>query len=469
MRVILGWLGTGAVISTLACANQQSARPDASAPTSDPIASYDVDAVVSGAVPDFAGIYRQMGLVNSGPPLSFVGSAAAFASQTPDTTLLVVAVSLPNRGLVFRRNGYTFEAFYDVELSLRRDSIQVRKISSVDTVRVTSLRETARTDESVIFTKTLRVAPGAYTVSYTVRDDIGGHQMTESALLTVPHMVGGMLSRPVLVYQAVPRAQVDSLPRFVPAPRSSVIFGSDANVLVYVEAYGTAITTPVVLALRNPDARVVWRDTAWLAQRRGLAAGLVSVPLKQVDVGVVTLSVARIGKGDTVRTPIFVGFGPDLPVVSFAEMVNYLRFFTTSSRINALRSVSESERATTWAAFLKATDQSPETPQNEALQEYFARIREANTQFRGDAMQGWLSDRGAVYVTLGEPSATYEDEGYTNDIFIGRNGRVRLLIWEYRDLQARLAFYEDMGGGAWRLTPASASTFRTLMARRLAR
>jgi GWxTD domain-containing protein len=434
----------------------------------DPLQGYSLEAVAAGDVRDFRNIYKQMGIIGSPPPISFVANPAYFASQSVDTTLMVLSISLPNRGLTFQHDGPMFRAEYEVDLVVRHDSADVQRMSAIDTVRVATLKETNRTDESVIFRRVVRVPPGIYTVSYHVRDILGQREDAAQGIAVAPRFGGTSVSQPLVVYEATPRKQLADIPQFLPAPRAAATFGTDANIPVYLEAYGTQITTPVGLTMRDQKGNIVWRDTAWLAQRHGLASGVVNIPLAQADIGVFSLTVSRPGgtPGDSARTSVFVGFGPDLPVVSFDDMVSYLRYFAASSRLQELESASGAQRAAAWRAFVQATDPDPQTPQNEALQDYFRRIRDANVLFRTDGTEGWLSDRGEVYVALGEPDDHYEREGRWAGYSPTLTSRARFLIWEYRDLQASIIFYDETGSGQWRFVPSSENTFRTLVARR---
>jgi GWxTD domain-containing protein len=141
-----------------------------------------------------------------------------------------------------------------------------------------------------------------------------------------------------------------------------------------------------------------------------------------------------------------------------------LRFFGTPSRLNALKNAPVEKRATVWADFLRATDPIPETPVNEDMQAYFGRIQEANTQFKADRNPGWLSDRGMVFVALGEPDQIYERN--VNEMLspTQTSSYARLQIWDYRQYNSQLVFYEDTG--RWRLTRGSETEFFALSSRR---
>jgi GWxTD domain-containing protein len=121
------------------------------------------------------------------------------------------------------------------------------------------------------------------------------------------------------------------------------------------------------------------------------------------------VSVVPAGTSDTVRTPYFLSFGEDLPVAPFDEMISYLRFFASAQRLCVgCAMLAPEERAQMWSDFLRDTDPVPNTSEHEALQAYFARIQLANNRFREEIPFGWLSDRGNVFVALGEPDNAYE-------------------------------------------------------------
>ena len=84
-------------------------------------------------------------------------------------------------------------------------------------------------------------------------------------------------------------------------------------------------------------------------------------------------------------------------------MLLYLRWFTAPYRLKALHDATPEARPEAWAAFVKATDSSPLTPANEDLVDYFTRLMEVATRYREEGTPGWMTDRGKVYLGLGEP------------------------------------------------------------------
>lgn len=424
----------------------------------------------AGMVPaseNMAAVYRQMGLMASDAPLPFVGKVAYFATTSPDTTLMLVTVSFSNRSLTFTRQEEQFSAPYEVRILLTRDTAAVRSITASEIVRVSSFREISRSDESIVFQRFLRVPPGQYQFSLALRDGGSSRAASQQGRVSVPAIAAGMLSTPIVVYEANARRSLDSVPRFLPTPRSSATFGIDSAIVLYLEGYGTATRTPVRLSISNERNVRAWSDTVTLERSGSLSSRLVAVPVGRTGLGVSTVTVARIGSSDSSSTRIFVGFGPEIPLMTYEELLGKLRFFATAERIRALRETPVDQRGGAWAAFRQATDPVPSTSEHEGLQAYFTRLMLADARFRSGGEMGYMSDRGMVFVTLGEPDQVFEQvTNQTNRSVYAQSGRVQ--IWEYGQYNTRLVFY-DSGIGRWQLSSSSQAEFSTLSQRVLAR
>src|SRR6266550_2480712 len=214
--------------------------------------------------PDVSELYRGIGLLAAPGPLSFVGKVSSCASAFPDTTLVLVSISIPNRALTFTREGDRYRAPYEVKLSLNRGDVEAATVNSMEIVRVGSFREVNRTDESVIFQHFFHIPPGSYSLSAMVRDVGGARAGTQEATIVVPALSVGRLSSPLLVYEATGRSTLDSAPGLLASPRSSAVFGRDSTVAIYVEGYGQGARLPVDFVVRNDKGNGLWRDSTTL-------------------------------------------------------------------------------------------------------------------------------------------------------------------------------------------------------------
>jgi GWxTD domain-containing protein len=406
---------------------------------------------------DVSRVYREAGLIVETAPVPFIGTTDVFATETPDTTLVLVTLSLPNRALTFVHEGDHYRAAYDVIIDARHNGSSTRRTQGRQTVRVVSYRETSRGDESLIFQQYLRLAPDSYTLNLTVRDAESGRTTTHDAPITVPRISRTGASSAVAVYEADPRPRRDTLPALVPNPRGSAVFGQDTAILVYVERYGG--TGPVHGEVRDARGTPVWRDSLMLPTHDSLTSGIFALPIAEIGPGIATFVSWRGTDSDTARTRLVVSFAEGLAITSFDDMLSYLRYFATPDQLQSLRTAAPADRGRIWISFLRSTDPDPATPENEALRDYFVRLEQANQRFRDDAGPGWLTDRGRVFITLGEPDQIY-DQGQ-NDI--SQRGRVQ--IWEYTQYRAQLVFVDQSGFGRFRLTMTSELEFQSLTRR----
>jgi GWxTD domain-containing protein len=274
------------------------------------------------------------------------------------------------------------------------------------------------------------------------------------------------LASPVTVHTVTPRASRAMLPDLVVSPRSAAVFGRDSVLRIYLEWYSVGATAladraPFVrFSVRSQEGQELYTDSAiastWGADGQ-FAAAIARVPVTKVGLGRQRIVAWHTAGTDTVSAPLFISPADDLAAVSFEELVGYLRYFTTAARLRSLSDTTEEARAGTWAAFLRATDPSPTTPEHEGLREYLSRLAVANARFRGEDTPGWLTDRGMVYSTLGEPDRISEPPFKAE-----RRARSRAQAWEYTQHKLRLVFVEEEAMQRWSLTPASEAEFQAV-------
>jgi GWxTD domain-containing protein len=165
--------------------------------------------------------------------------------------------------------------------------------------------------------------------------------------------------------------------------------------------------------------------------------------------------VARAGS-DSAVTPALVSFSEQWAITNFDDVVSLLRYFGQDRAVGRLRDAPGAERPALWREFLKATDPNPATPENEALEAYFRRVLVANSRFEEAGEPGWLSDRGEVYITLGEPDEIF-------DLSSDFQGPRRMIRWNYFSHRLLLDFVDETGFGRFRLTPSGRAEYHRVL------
>jgi GWxTD domain-containing protein len=403
---------------------------------------------------DTALLYREMGLLTAGEPVTFVAGVRWLAGPEADSTLAVVGVSLSNDALSFRRTGEFFEARYRVDVVFRREAVVVQQVATEEAVRVASFTETQRADESLVFQRFLLLPSGPLSVSISVRDVYGaGVSRTEGSVVVPAYGERLRLSSLVPVYRGSARSSRSEIPEFVVNPRATVPYGSD-TLSLYLEAYGVARPTTVILrALLRSDGSEVWRDTLALHPGSNVVVAVARIPTSDLPVGVLRFDGLLAGSADTVRAPALVSFSDEWAVANFEQTLALLRFFGPAAQRRALLEAPLERRAALWKEFWRDTDPDPTTPENEAINEYFRRLLEANERFGEVSEAGWLTDRGEVFIALGEPDGVLD----SGSDYRARGPRV--IRWSYTTYRLALEFVDETGFGRFRLTPSSRAAF----------
>ena len=417
---------------------------------------------------DMLKLQQGLGLLANGLPMPFSGSIALLPGPRADSALVVVSLSLPTQAFSFTRENDRFRASYIVAVEARQNGTVVARTESNQTVRVVSFKETQRADESVLFQQQLLIPTGTYTIGVLVRDGNTSRSGTQEKEVVVPRF-GGRPSTPIIAVEVTPRITAATPPELLANARSTMVLGRDTELPLYIEVRDSSSAgVPMNIAIRDDKGNALWQDTVRLPHRGDLASTVVRIPVAVLGVGVVQAAVWRTGQADTVTQPVLISFGDDLPVASFDEMINYLRFFASSSRLSTLKTGTPQQRATAWATFLRETDPISITPQNEALRDYFQRIRIANERYRDDGSAGWTTDRGMTYVALGEPDQILDNNNQSQaDVAIGQRGRLQ--AWDYTAERVRLIFQDQSGFGRWRFYGSGASDFQSALQRHLSR
>jgi GWxTD domain-containing protein len=399
-----------------------------------------------------------MGLIAESGAITMVGSVIAMVGPAPETSLVALGLSLPNRGFTFRRDRDAFQAEYRVEATFRQGGTVTRQIVRDERVRVASFRETQRSDESVVFQQFVPLPPGQYVLSLTIRDRNGPNLARTEHVFAVPRFDTVVVSAPVPVYESEPRGAAAATPAMVMNPRATVEYGAD-SMRFYVETIGLPQGDRLVVSVHDGLSRVLWEDTASLAAAAGpLRALSVAIPPSRLSMGRFELRVSFPGGRVARQAPFLVSFSDQWAVSNLEEMASLLRYFASADSLRAVLAASPEERGAAWQRFWRQTDPNPATPENEALDEYFARVQSANELYRDEGIPGWLTERGEVFVSLGEPDEVIDRRPDLQN-------RRQVLYWVYNEHRLTLVFVDDTGFGRFRLDPRSRSEFMRVLNR----
>jgi GWxTD domain-containing protein len=439
-RLALGMLVAGAVVGCAGGTSRESGGHSTPAPAE--------DAPGGGQI---AASYRRIGRLASAEPLPFIGTVT-FAGGTGDTALAILALSLSNKALTFEREPTGYTARYRVDISLAPEHGTPLTVAREEVVRVSTLQETTRTDESILFQQNFKVLPGRQHVIVSLRDMASGVEGRAEADYQAPSFPAGTTSEPILAYQAKGRGERSDPLQLVVNPRGTIGLSGD-TLLVYVEGYALSGAQAVPFEVRTQSDTVIYRDSLRFRGGRPVESQVLRLTPDSLSLGEIRLV---LGKGAAERqVSALVSFTPAWLVTDYDQMLNVLRYFGPNVYLDSLRKAAPADRPRLWRAFYRSTDPNPKTPQNEQLDEYFARVAAANAQIKDEGIPGWRTDRGEVFIVLGPPDEASEAGQMSS----------RLIRWYYQNYRLTLFFADESGFGRYRLVPQSRADFDRVVAR----
>ncbi len=401
---------------------------------------------------DMPAVYRSMGRLAAGPPLPFVGTMAV-AAGPGDSVKAILGLSIENRALSFRKDGASFLAQYRVEMYLESPDAPPIRFARDQEVRVTEFAETMRNDESVLFQQLFHLKSGAYRVTVSVRDPVSGRQTQSDANFVAPDFAAASYSAPILAYQVTGRRSRDQDLAVVLSPRGTVSYGGD-TLLALVEGYNYTAPTNVPFEIIDDFDSIVTRDTLRFTGAREVESQVIRIVPDNQPLGELRI---RVGTDSAMRqTSALVSFSGAWILTNYSDMLDLLRYFGHEDLIKQLKKASPDDRPRLWQEFYRKTDPVPATPENEALDQYFGRMAIANQRFTDEEVPGWRTDRGMVFITLGDPEEIYNGSSTTQG---------RIIRWTYTQLRLEVVFEDTSAVSRFRLTSDSRAAYERVLSR----
>jgi GWxTD domain-containing protein len=412
--------------------------------------------------------------VERGP--EFHASAVTYRSpRSSALTAVDVFVSVAHNRLMFTRSQGAYEALYDIGMHLvgpRGEAVFDEQVSSRSTTPL--YEETLTEDITRVQRFGFEVPAGRYELVISVRDRNTDGTAVRSVDLEVPAYSRNALGLSGLLLadflgsvgerELPPGAIADLAERqtFIRngqayLPNTTGLYANFApSVLAYYEVYGLNPLRQsandrlykVEYFVENNSGEVVLYYMRMHEKPGYDSYNTVEINIQDLNPGLfrLTVSVTDLGSGGTASSSR--GFRVLDSYLGMAERdydraVNQLRYIATERELKILREADTSQRIRLFREFWMSRDPTPQTKRNEALTEYYRRIAYANEHFGLQNQDGWATDRGMVYITLGLPDRVErEDMSLTSR---------PVEVWIYNEFPLSLIFDDVAGFGEYRL------------------
>lgn len=313
---------------------------------------------------------------------------------------------------------------------------------------VATFTQTRAPGASISERRSFAVPPGRYEVRVTVRD-LGSEGLSSATgNLDLPDY-----SRMPLGFSDLELGVLDSLQGFLPVPARR--FGLDVSrMAARVSLFdrrdgGWPRTYPLRWRILDDQGAEVVAGTRTLTAARTAEPLVVQPDRSDLFIGDYVFQIELVeGRSRwNVERSFEVEESGAPRGRDFERLLEPLAYIAEAGEIEELRALPPEEQPRGWEAFWARRDPSPDTPRNEAMLEFFRRLRYAEQRFQGFG-PGWRSDMGRIYIRYGPPDQV-ESRPATA-------ATAQVEIWYYNQPYRRFVFVDREGFGRYTLaTPGS--------------
>jgi GWxTD domain-containing protein len=385
---------------------------------------------------------------------SFILEALSFASDSTHSRLdIFIQVGYDN--LTFVKEGDNYSASYELTTTLY-DSINgvIDESSNNEQVDGVTFDQSVAAGAFKVTQKVFTLLPGHYSVAVQLRDN------ESKAVRRLQHQVrvddfshGSLaLSDIMLVSRIVPQGGKKTI---VPSISPNVGNLPDAF-YIFMEAYHRhqADSIRFTASVTSDKGEELLRTDTVEYMKPGRNEVFMRIDNSRLPLGdfrlLVTATPSQAGTeasqfilAATSRMFMIRWRGIPLGVKNLDIAIEQLRYIAKEGEISKMEDAQTlEEKQRLFLEFWKKRDPNPNTPRNERMERYYARVEYANKHF-SHFMEGWRTDMGMVYITFGPPNNV---ERHPFDI-----DAKPYEVWAYYDLNYQFVFVDQTGFGDYRL------------------
>ncbi len=350
--------------------------------------------------------------------------------------------------LSFRRLSMRqYMAAVSVDISLQKQDEQIVRNLRTDTLRVQSYEETVTSRDVLSCLQSYIIDAGTYFCRIVVTDQLTGRMAVKKIAMQVP-----AFSTPALNLSEIQFAShiieakeegpfIKSGLYVEPNPNAAYSFFA-TTIPVYYEIYNIPVAAKAprkyllvdFIIFSQSSGEMVKKISrgSYFSARECIQSALL--PVAELTPGGYNL---KIVVTDPERKTVAVTqrlFSVGREVVSNSiltidDLVNQLKFIATEAEIRQLQYMNSRQKRQALLRFWAAKDPTPNSPDNERMQEFYRRLDFVNHQFSTPERHGWETEAGRIYMQLGPPDR----------ISRGRylNQQKPCEVWTYKNLKCK--------------------------------
>ena len=374
-------------------------------------------------------------------------SVYTVASESSDSIRVLSYLSIPNHVLQFVKSSKGFKASYEATISIKRKKGDLvgRKNWSNDLITKTYLESTSKEIFNIHFNE-FRVPLGEdYIISAELLDrDSNSSGIISKNLKLKKHSKNLSLYSPFFLdYLNGDWGLIDNeIPLF-----RNILGEQLVRTTVFVSGSVSPGPYEIDVIVTNPKKQQLWEKTFQSVAQNNYFEKRIIIPDEISQQGLrskVDIILKQNGKQKKESVILSISrLGISSSVGNISQAIQNMRYILDDDEWKKLSKAKSDEQERLFIEYWLSRDPTPETKENELMDEYFSRINYSNVNFK-TYTDGWKSDMGMIYVLFGPP----DDLEVYNDPL----SRMYQQRWHYYRINKFFDFVDENGFGDYKLT-----------------
>ena len=374
-------------------------------------------------------------------------SVYTVASESSDSIRVLSYLSIPNHVLQFVKSSKGFKASYEATISIKRKKGDLvgRKNWSNDLITKTYLESTSKEIFNIHFNE-FRVPLGEdYIISAELLDrDSNSSGIISKNLKLKKHSKDLSLYSPFFLdYLNGDWGLIDNeIPLF-----RNILGEQLVRTTVFVSGSVSPGPYEIDVIVTNPKKQQLWEKTFQSVAQNNYFEKRIIIPDEISQQGLrskVDIILKQNGKQKKESVILSISrLGISSSVGNISQAIQNMRYILDDDEWKKLSKAKSDEQERLFIEYWLSRDPTPETKENELMDEYFSRISYSNVNFK-TYTDGWKSDMGMIYVLFGPPD---DLEVYHDPL-----SRMYQQRWHYYRINKFFDFVDENGFGDYKLT-----------------
>jgi GWxTD domain-containing protein len=382
---------------------------------------------------------------------------ASYESRDSGKTKVDIFIKVPYSNIQFLKidNGYLAKYSFIISLYDEDDELKLEKLWN-EKIETQSFKQTNSSKSYNVSYKSLDIESGKYKLVCKLEDNESKRYATYEQLINIRLFEDPLeLSDVVIVSEFV---QTDQGLRVIPSI-SNLVTSNDSSLSFFYEVYSDFEQAVKIqytindvnskpLYVHTSDEKVKKGKTEINKILNGISFGLGDY---QLEVRIVDEE-NNIIKGSGKKFSAQIS-GVPTSIKDLDLAIQQMQYIASPSELDEIEEIKDyDEKLDNYLEYWNKKDPSPNSVENETMNEYYRRVEYANEHFKG-YFKGWKSDMGMIYITLGPPDQVtrrpYEMDTRPYE------------IWDYFVINRSFVFIDQTNFGDYRLqNPVFGEWFR---------